>query len=356
MSENQNKSPAGEYWTKAIDTVTDTWNYFRDRSKILATSGTITSVQDALKNSPFKFAILSIIVPTLFVNGGIGAWKIFRDLPPTQVDRRIASDKEIEQLSHRAASPPDGLPVKAPENAQTDNRSTEELQREFDALLQKRNGSKPRSQMSPEEQAQYDLLQKQLKALAIEIAQRALNGARDTGREGEALFHRERILLQAIVKFSDLQQSYWLLIVGGSLVLNATLFRYLLRRKRILFPHADRGDAIYLYTIGALLLLPQTAAALVSLVADLAVRYDWDRYLEYHNVLVVLVGIWGLFQLRRAAVMIAGAASGTLPTTRQRTMVSNRLVLSQFGSFLVIELLLAMFSIPVFLLILKLQK
>jgi hypothetical protein len=59
MSENQNKSPAGEYWTKAIDTVTDTWNYFRDRSKILATSGTITSVQDALKNSPFKFAILA---------------------------------------------------------------------------------------------------------------------------------------------------------------------------------------------------------------------------------------------------------------------------------------------------------
>src|SRR6202040_1457359 len=51
MSENQNKSPAGEYWTKAIDTVTDTWNYFLDRSKILVTSGTITSVQDALKNS-----------------------------------------------------------------------------------------------------------------------------------------------------------------------------------------------------------------------------------------------------------------------------------------------------------------
>jgi hypothetical protein len=356
MSENENKSPVGEYWTKAIDTVTDTWNYFRDRSKILATSGTITSVQDALKNSPFKFAILSIIVPTLFVNGGLGAWKIFRDLPPTQVDRRIASDKEIEELSHRAALPPDGLPVRAPENARTDNRSTKELQREFDTLLPKWKARKPRSQMSPEEQVQYDLLLKKLKALAFEIAQRALNGGRDAGREGEALFHRERILLQAIVKFSDLQQSYWLLIVGGSLVLNASLFRYLLRRQRILFPHADRGDAIYLYTIGALLLLPQTAAALVSLIADLAVRYDWDRYLEYHNVLVVLVGIWGLLQLRRAAVMIAGAASGTLPSTIQRTMVSNRLVLSQFGSFLVIELLLAMFSIPVFLLILKLQK
>jgi hypothetical protein len=65
MSENPNKSPAREYWTKAIDSVTDTWNYFRDRSKILATSGTITSVQDASKSSPLKFAILSIIVPTL---------------------------------------------------------------------------------------------------------------------------------------------------------------------------------------------------------------------------------------------------------------------------------------------------
>jgi hypothetical protein len=170
MSENPNKSPAREYWTKAIDTVTDTWNYFHDRSKILATSGTITSVQDALKNSPFKFAILSIIVPTLFVNGGLGAWKIFRDLPPTQVDRQIASDKEIEQLSHRAASPPDNLPVTARENTQTDNRSNEELQREFDALLQKRNASKPRAQMSAGEQGQYDLLQKNLEALGIEIA------------------------------------------------------------------------------------------------------------------------------------------------------------------------------------------
>ena len=170
MSENPNKSPAREYWTKAIDTVTDTWNYFHDRSKILATSGTITSVQDALKNSPFKFSILSIIVPTLFVNGGLGAWKIFRDLPPTQVDRQIASDKEIEQLSHHAASPPDNLPVTARENTQTDNRSNEELQREFDALLQKRNASKPRAQMSAGEQGQYDLLQKNLEALGIEIA------------------------------------------------------------------------------------------------------------------------------------------------------------------------------------------
>jgi hypothetical protein len=141
------------------------------------------------------------------------------------------------------------------------------------------------------------------------------------------------------------------LIVGGSLVLNASLFRYLLRRKRGRFPYADRGDAIYLYTIGALLLLPQTAAAVLNLIADLGVRYDWDRYLEYHNVLVVLVGIWGLFQLRRAAVMIAGAASGALPTAVERTIVSNRLVISQFSSFLAIELLLAMFSIPLFLLI-----
>src|SRR5271156_4422339 len=75
-------TPAREYWTKAVDTVTDTWNYFRDRSRILKTSGAAATVQGALRNSPFKFAILSIIVPTLFVDGGIGIYKTFRDLPP----------------------------------------------------------------------------------------------------------------------------------------------------------------------------------------------------------------------------------------------------------------------------------
>jgi hypothetical protein len=80
-----------------------------------------------------------------------------------------------------------------------------------------------------------------------------LEGGAEVGREGEKLFHRDRTLLQAILKFSNLEQSYWLLVVGGSLVLNAALFRFLLRRTRQLFPFADNADAIYLYSIGALL-------------------------------------------------------------------------------------------------------
>jgi len=40
------------------------------------------------------------------------------------------------------------------------------------------------------------------------------------------------------------------------------------------------ADAIYLYSIGALFLFPQTAASILNMVADLAVRFDWNRYLE----------------------------------------------------------------------------
>ena len=349
-------TPAREYWTKAVDTVTDTWNYFRDRSRILKTSGAAATVQGALRNSPFKFAILSIIVPTLFVDGGIGIYKTFRDLPPTQLERRIASDKEIEEISHRAASLPDHPAGAVQGNAQRDSRPTEELQREFDASVKERDAGKRRSQMMPDEQAHYDARQARLRTLFAEIDERALAGATEVGREGEKLFHGDRILLQAILKFSNLEQSYWLLVVGGSLVLNAALFRFLLLRKRQFFPFAVDADAIYLYSIGALFLLPQAAAAILNVVADLAVRLDWNRYLEYHNLLLALIGVWCLFRFRRAAKMIAGVAAGSPPTAKQQSTVTRRLVISQLCSYIAIHFLLALFTVPVFFLILKLQK
>jgi hypothetical protein len=45
---------------------------------------------------------------------------------------------------------------------------------------------------------------------------------------------------------------------------------------------------------------------ILLLIADLAAPYDRDKYLEYYNVLVVLL-VWGPFQLRQAAAMIAKA-------------------------------------------------
>jgi len=349
-------TPAREYWTKAVDTVTDTWNYFCDRSRILKTSGSAATAEGVLKNSPFKFAILSIIVPTLFVDGGLAIYKTFRDLPPTQLERRIASDKEIEEISHRAASVSGHPPTTSHEDAPRDSRPTEELQREFDALVKERDAGKPRSQMTPDEQAYFDARQAKLKALAIEIGERALEGGTEVGREGEKLFHGDRTLLQAILKFSNLEQSYWLLVVGGSLVLNAALFRFLLRSKRQFFPFADNADAIYLYSIGALFLLPQTAASIPNMVADLAVRFDWNRYLEYHNLLLALIGVWCLFKFRRAGKMIAAVAAGSPPTPKQQSTVTRRLIVSQLCSYIAIQFLLAVFTIPVFLLILKLQK
>jgi hypothetical protein len=345
-------TPAQEYWTKAVDSITDAWNYFRDRSRILKTSGAAATVQGALKNSPFKFAILSIVVPALFIDGGLAIYKTFRDLPPTQIERRIASDKEIEEISHQAASFPD-IP---PSNAQNDSRSTAELQREFDALHKERDASKPRPQMTPDEVAHYNDLQARMQVLAFEIYERASQEGKEVGREGEKMFHGDRMLLQALLKSSNLEQSYWLLVLGGSLVLNAALFRFLLRRKRDFFPFADQTDVIYLYVIGALFLMPQTAAAILNAVADLAVRFDWDSYLEYHNLLLALIGVWCILLFRRAAKMIAGVVVGSTPTARQQSTVTRRLIISQLCSFVAIQLVLALFSIPTFLLILKLQK
>jgi hypothetical protein len=345
-------TPAQEYWTKAVDSITDTWNYVRDRSRILKTFGAAATVQGALKNSPFKFAILSVVVPALFIDGGLAVYKTFRDLPPTQIERRIASDKEIEEISHQAASLPDTPSA----NAQRDSRPTPELQHEFDVLHKERDASKPRSQMTPDEQAHYNEILARMKVLAFEMYERASQEGIEVGREGEKLFHGDRVLLQALLKLSNLEQSYWLLVVGGSLVLNAALFRFLLRRKRDFFSFADQADVIYLYVIGALFLMPQTAAAILNAIADLAIRFDWDRYLEYHNLLLALIGIWCLFQFRRAAKMIAGVAAGSSPTAKQQSTVTRRLIISQLCSFVAIQLVLALLSIPTFLLILKLQK
>lgn len=61
------------------------------------------------------------------------------------------------------------------------------------------------------------------------------------------------MLFEAIKKFSDLESSCFLVIVGAALVLNASLFRLLIRRKRRMFPNADAAHIVYLYAIGSLL-------------------------------------------------------------------------------------------------------
>lgn len=356
MPENSAKSPTQEWWTKTVEPFVDIWRYFRDRYTILASSGAATVTSGTLKVSPFKFAILSVVVPALLVDGAFGIWKTFRELPPTQIERRILSDKTIEEIAHKLASPLSEPSQANDAKGPDDQASRDQLQAEFDRLRKERDAGKPRRQLTPDEQTGYDKRENRLKQLAIEIAQMTLHQNNDLGREIEESSHNESMLFQAIKKFSDLESSCFLVIIGAALVLNASLFRFLVRRKRRMFPNAGSAHIVYLYAIGSLLFFPHLAAAILGVIADLAVRFDWDSYLDYHNALIALVGLWELFQLRRAVLMISlqiGDPSGK--SRKPAIVIANRLVISQMLTSLAVQLAVTIIGIPVFLLILRFQ-
>lgn len=148
MPENPAKSPAQEWWTKSVEPIVDIWHYFRDRYTILATSGTATMSLGAVKVSFFKFAILSVVVPALLVDGAFGILQ--RRLIAAYCLTKRSKISLTSWLCHSAPSPTNN------EKGGDDQTSRDQLQAEFDRLLKERNAGKSRSQLTPNEQADYD--------------------------------------------------------------------------------------------------------------------------------------------------------------------------------------------------------
>lgn len=92
-------NPASEWWTKVTESLKNLSAFVHDRRALLNSSGRAAiEDRDSLRNSPLQFALLSIMIPVL-LTGLVVKLIAVRDLPPTGIERVIASDRKVETTS-----------------------------------------------------------------------------------------------------------------------------------------------------------------------------------------------------------------------------------------------------------------
>jgi hypothetical protein len=347
-------NPASEWWAKTTESLKNVSAFFHDRRALLNSSGH-TAIEDArpLRNSPLQFAMLSIMIPVL-LTGLVVKLIAIRDLPPTGIERVIASDRKVETTSDElmAALRP---PVLASYRYYTPgSMSNEELdiesKRQRNRIAQLRQIKAPTSR----DLQQIAEVNERLFELAVELVRTADAPLLISTPKIEHSFQQDRLWFSAVVKVSALEEWAFPLIVGLSLIMSAYTFRFLLSRKP--FQLAGGAHSAYLYVVGATLFFPHLAAATTSSVFDFADRYQWTWYPGLEVAIFGLIWIWSLIRLRTVARILVNILHvGPGNASKLETKIGNRMIISQTLSLAAISGLIAVVGAPIFYLILKFE-
>ena len=347
-------NPASEWWAKATETLKNLSAFFHDRRALLNSSGR-AAIEDSepLRNSPLGFAMLSIMIPVL-LTGLVVKLVATRGLPPTGVERVIASDQKVETTSDELMAALRPAIVVSYRYYTPGSMSGEELDIESQKQRSRMAQLRQIKALTPRHREEIAEVNERLVELAAELDKAAVAPLLISTPKIQRSFQQDRLWLSAVVKVTALEEWAFPLIAGLSLILSAYTFRFLLSRKS--FQLADRGHSTYLYVVGATLFFPNLAAATTSSIFDFADRYQWTWYPGLEVAIFGLIWIWSLLRLKTAARMLANILhTGSGDVSKLQTKTANRLIISQMLSLVTISFLIAVVGVPVLYLILKLQ-
>jgi hypothetical protein len=275
-----------------------------DRRAVLRDPAIILQRPRPLKNKPLQFATQMLLVPTALL-GTIAAILMFvLDPPATQLDREIKRQQKLmealtpgDRFASKRETPMGAYPDL---DAMTYKQLTDVMMGEA-ALLNK---------MKAEARTQDDYVrldaERERKDAIVDIWMSGMGkDLRDSlaGAFGEA--RENRAFLVAIVGIRVLEEKYRPLIISAGLVLNSLLFGWLIRRTYPGEAWALEAHQLHLYVVPSALAPPAFVAGIFAIVAGFSVRYDWEWYIQIHNLIAVLLTLWSLVCLRRAAMTIS---------------------------------------------------
>ena len=352
-------TPFSDWCDSTLKLLSEIKNYWKDRKTILDNS-TVIRDRVQLKNRPFNFALHGLLLPSLLIGLVYSAISAVYPLPPSQVDRAIEAQKNLQTALDDAIG---NLHLKAEsEPFWAQQMSTEEMEKEmkrnrkrledFDA---KRETKKRVSQQEVSEVREVMNRLLDLTQIYTDRTTRELQASIAVSQK-EAAENQLRLLRWK--KFANFVNGWQNFIVGIALILAAYFFGSSIRRLKPTPMFASHAADASLYTIGAALIFPSTLAALLNVGLDLSMRYDKDWFLKIHPFLIFVLVAWVFVVLLGTGDKLAdalGEATRTATGKRQRR-VTWHLFLAQFSATVIVQLAVAAIRVPLFWVVSKFNK
>lgn len=305
-------------------------NLIRDRRRILADPATIYRRPKVLKNGPLQFAAQALLLPTALL-GGISAFVSFViDPPPPQAERAVQVQGNLEKVL-KDAETTFGKKTDPAASSPFGNLSEKELNELIDLKVKRIEALKKQQQPGQRSEALEQEVVLVLDAMKVRTDRSIADLAVQLGKAAQES-KENQALLKSIGKLNETESQFRPMIIGVGLALNSLFFAKLVRRR---FPAESWTDEIHtahLYIVAACLGPVTALAGLLGIVLEYAVRYDVDWYLESHNSIMGVIGIWGLFQLRSAARRLSLLRPRVDSGAKAATAVANRLFLSNLAT------------------------
>jgi hypothetical protein len=340
-----------QHLSDVIEKVFSDWldvrKLWQDRTSILFNPIESLDGTRPLQNRPWPFAAKALLLPGGIVSACVAGVTFFLPMPPTGLEQAIANQQQVQRIlvdGQKKLERP--LPSK---DRPFSRLSDAQLEARRAALFNELNRARSVQPRTPNVKAQMDRVRDEIVAVIDENFQRIMAGLSTSFLKAQQESLRNEAFLKAILRLKELAEKWRFLILGITLLLNAFTFRWLVRRRGSDFEAPEDADTAHLYLTGAALLLPNFAVGVTNVLVDIGDRYQLDWLPLAYQLLSVGLGIWLLLRLRSIVPVLTVQLrpSPKLSMHKAKRMIANRLVLSNFASFLAVNALLAIIGVPI---------
>jgi hypothetical protein len=354
---NGSTTPFGDWRESILKLFSDIKNYCQDRQAILVNPTLIRDGTIHLKSRPFKFALNGLLLPGLVIGLLYSGFSAIYPLPPEQIDRSIEEQKNIRKILDDALHN-EHLQATQSEPDWARAMSTVEMEKESERNTQRLNELNGKKDRTGVDQAELDVLRKRTLEFVPVFDNRIMRDLQVSTLAAQKEAATNQLNLMRLKKFVGIVNGWQSFLIGLSLLIAAYFFGWRIRRLRPVLPFAFAGRDAYLYLIGASLVVPNIAAALLNVGLDLSIRFDVTWFLRIQPFLAPLLVVWAVVISLRVARMLAEVLGDPVLKAdgKPQRRVMWRLLFSQIVAGIGIQVLVGAIGLPLYWVITKLQK
>jgi hypothetical protein len=155
-------------------------------------------------------------------------------------------------------------------------------------------------------------------------------------------------------RVDELQEKWSAVITAMALIFNSLLFRHMVTRKYRGKHWAGAAHVLHLYLVGAYLMPVIALDAVLSVIVEYLTRFKVDSHDGFALIAQLFILIISLFSLRKCAKVISCLDSASTASIAPRyKVVSNRLLISNFVTNIVVWIVLSIVLLPIFIVVYK---
>ena len=351
-------TPFKEWRESAFKLFREIKSYWKDRRAIINDRRSLVTA-GKLNSKPFTFALNGLVLPGVVVGLLYSVASSIYSFPAPQIDRAIDEQKNVWKILDDALRN-DVLKVSESEPAWAQGLKTEDMvsesKRNTERLNELNTKSKTAAGLSVEDRAELDRLRSRTLELVPTMVNRTMRDLQVSTIAAQKEAARNQLNLLRVKKFAEVLNSWQAAIVGVTLLVAAYVFGCLIRWMKPPPVFSAQAVNAYLYSIGAVLLVPNILAAIINVGLDLANRYDVNWAFKLYPFLLFALAAWTISIVWRAGATLFDALDDQKTDVKRERKVIRRLFASQIIAAVVVQVAVTAAAIPVFWAIWRLQK